>query len=393
MPGSPALEPFEIRVQESVLDDLRERLGRSRFAPEFANEDWRYGTRRSELEALCTYWRDEYDWRAQEARMNELPNYRVEIEGVPIHFVRVAGKGPDPMPLVLSHGWPWTYWDLHKVIQPLADPAAFGGDPADAFDVVVPSLPGYGFSSPLTTPGVNAWRTADLWDRLMRDVLGYERYAAQGGDWGAILSAQLGHRYASHLHGIHITLTIPLGFPADPFPERATYADDEAHWYDRTQEFFAEGSGYSAIQGTRPQTLSHGLHDSPAGLCAWILDKRRAWSDCDGDVLRRFSYDDLCTTMTIYWVTETFATSARYYYEFFARPWLPSHERHPVVEAPTSIAVFPGEIFMVSRTWAETYYNLARWTPMERGGHFAPMEEPELLIADIRESFRALRDT
>ncbi len=384
-------KPFEIHIPDAVLEDLRERLARTRWAPEFANDDWRYGTRRAELETLCAYWREEYDWRAQEARMNALPNFRTEIEGIPIHFVKVAGRGPRPMPLILSHGWPWTYWDLHKVIEPLANPAAHGGDPADAFDVVVPSLPGYGFSSPLTTTGINTWRTADLWDVLMREVLGYERYAAQGGDWGAILSAHMGHKYAANLYGIHITLTIPLAFDADGLPGPDEYGPEEAGWHQRSQTFFSEGSGYSAIQGTRPQTLSYGLHDSPAALFAWILDKRRAWSDCGGDVLRRFTRDDLCTTMTIYWATETFGTSARYYYEFFHHPWPGVHERRPVVEAPTSVALFPGEIFQMPRRWAEGYYNLQRWTPMQSGGHFAPMEEPEALVADIRESFRAAR--
>jgi pimeloyl-ACP methyl ester carboxylesterase len=385
------MEPFHSAVPDEVLSDLKQRLRNTRWPSEIGNDDWRYGTRLTELQTLCDYWANEYDWRRHETAINALPNFRSDIDGIPIHFIRVPGKGPRPMPLVLSHGWPWTFWDLHKVIGPLSDPVAHGGDAADAFDVVVPSLPGYGFSSPLTKTGINAWRTADLWDRLMREVLGYERYAAQGGDWGAILSAQLGHKHAAHLYGVHLTLTLPLGFPNDPFPPHDCYAEDEAHWCDRTALFFAEGSGYSAIQGTRPQTLAYGMHDSPAALCAWILEKRRAWSDCGGDVLSRFTLDDLCTTMTIYWVTETFVTSARYYYEFFHQPWQPVHERRPVVEAPTSIAVFPGELFMVSRSWAESYYNLKRWTPMPQGGHFAPMEEPALLVDDIRASFRAAR--
>lgn len=385
------MQPFEIHIPDPVLDDLRQRLGNTRWPPEFANDDWRYGTNLAELKSLCRYWQNEFDWRAQETAMNALPNFKTDLDGIPIHFIHVRGKGPKPIPLILSHGWPWTFWDLHKVIGPLADPAAFGGDPADAFDVVVPSLPGFGFSSPLTKPGINAWETADLWHRLMHDVLGYERYAAQGGDWGAILSAHMGHKHADHLHGIHLTLTLPLGYPERPLPEREAYAPDEAHWYDRTQTFFTEGSAYSAIQGTRPQTLSYGMHDSPAALCAWILEKRRSWSDCGGDVSRRFSQDDLCTTMTLYWATETFCTSARYYYEFFAAPWPAVHDKQPVVSAPTSIAVFPGELFMVPHKWAEDYYNLKRWTVMDSGGHFAPMEAPEALVEDVRAAFRQAR--
>ncbi len=385
------MEPYEIHVSDEVLVDLRDRLARTRWAPEFGNDGWAYGTKRADLEALCAYWRDEYDWRAQEARMNALHNYRTEIDGVPLHFVREPGKGPNPIPLILSHGWPWTFWDFHKVIEPLSDPAAFGGDPADAFDVIVPSLPGYGFSSPLEKTGINAWRTADLWDRLMREELGYERYAAQGGDWGSLVTQQLGHRYPQHLYGVHINLAIPLSIFKEPLPDRSLYRGEERDWYDRNEAFFADGSGYSAIQGTRPQTLAYGLNDSPAALCAWILEKRRAWSDCGGDVERRFSRDDLCTTMTIYWVTQTFGTSARYYYEWFHQPWEPDHARRPVVEAPTSVAVFPGEVVLMPRAWAEGYYNLKRWTVMKSGGHFAPMEEPEALVADIRESFRDVR--
>ena len=383
--------PFTIDVPEAVLEDLRERLARTRWAPEFGNEEWVYGTNRGELEALCAYWRDGYDWRAHERRMNAFDHYRVSIDGVPIHFLRKAGVGPAPIPLILSHGWPWTFWDFQKVIEPLADPASCGGDPADAFDVIVPSLPGYGFSSPLTKTGVNAWRTADLWDRLMREVLGYERYAAQGGDWGAITTNQLGHRYAQHLYGVHVNLAVPLAIFEEPLPDASLYGEGEEGWFARNEAFFQEGSGYSAIQGTRPQTLAYGMNDSPAALCAWILEKRRAWSDCGGEVARRFSRDDLCTTMTLYWVTETFGTSARYYYEYFHHPWRADREGLPVVEAPTSVAVFPGEVVLLPRAWAEGYYNLKRWTVMPSGGHFAPMEEPDALVTDIRASFRDLR--
>ncbi len=385
------MEPFSIHVADDVLDDLRARLRNTRFAPEFANDDWAYGTRRQDLEAMCRYWAEEFDWRAVEARMNAYENFKTEIEGVPIHFVRAPGKGPRPIPLILSHGWPWTYWDFHKVIEPLSDPASFGGDPADAFDVIVPSLPGYGFSSPLETTGINFWRTADLWDQLMRDVLGYERYAAQGGDWGALVTNQLGHRYADHLYGIHVNLAVPLSVFQEEMPDHSFYEGDERQHIERNERFFTDGSGYSAIQSTRPQTLAYGLHDSPAALMAWILEKRRAWSDCGGEVARRFSPDDLCTTMTIYWATQTYGTSARYYYECVHNPWTPDHDRQPVVTAPTSIAVFPGEVVLLPRRWAEGYYNLKRWTPMKEGGHFAPMEEPEALVTDIRDSFRDLR--
>jgi pimeloyl-ACP methyl ester carboxylesterase len=278
------------------------------------------------------------------------------------------------------------------VIRPLSDPASFGGDPADAFDVVVPSLPGYGFSTPLTKTGINYWNTADLWVKLMREELGYDRFAAQGGDWGALITAQLGHKYAQHLLGVHVNLMAPLGFfGGEDAPRPEDYAPEEKPRLERNRMFMDDGGGYMHEQRTRPQTLAFALNDSPAGLCSWILEKRRAWSDCGGDVAQRFSKDDLCTTMTIYWITQSFGTSARYYYEAAHNQWKPSHDRTPVVEAPTGIAVFLKEVMLMPRKWAERYYNLKRWTVMPSGGHFAPMEEPERLVEDVRAFFRPLR--
>ena len=297
------------------------------------------------------------------------------------------------MPLILTHGWPWTFWDLHKVIRPLADPAAFGGDPADAFDVVVPSLPGYGFSTPLTTPGINFWRTADLWATLMHEVLGYKKFAAQGGDWGALVTSQLGHKYPQSLFGIHLNLAVSLDFiTRRQLPAESEYGPDEKQWYARIQEAAPTISSHLAVQTADPQTLAYGMHDSPVSLCAWILERRRNWSDCGGNVERRFSKDDLLTTMMIYWVTESFVTSVRYYYEARRRPWTPAHTRTPVIEAPTGIAVFPKELLIPPKRWAEQYYNLKRWTVMTAGGHFAHAEEPEQLVQDVRAFFRQLRE-
>ena len=384
-------EAFTVSVSDAVLTDLRERLAKARWPGEFANEQWAYGTNQAYLQELVEYWRTDYDWRAAEREMNTFSHYKTTVDGVPIHFIHEPGKGPNPTPLILSHGWPWTFWDFQKVIRPLADPAAFGGDPNDAFDVVVPSLPGYGFSTPLTTPGINFWRTADLWRGLMQDVLGYEKFAAQGGDWGALITAQLGHKYAEHLLGCHVNLMVPLDIFVGPMPEASEYGPGEEGWYEKNLHFFTAESGYSALQTTKPQTLAFALNDSPVGLCAWILEKRRTWSDCNGDVEKRFSKDDLCTTMTLYWVTQSFGTSARYYYEATHNPWQPSHEKTPVVQAPTGVAVFSEEVILMPRKWAESYYNLQRWTSMPSGGHFAPMEEPELLVDDVRAFFRSLR--
>lgn len=384
-------EPFTIAIPEDALRDLRERLAKTRWPHDFANDQWQYGTNLAYLKELVEYWLHQYDWRAQEKAMNAFANYKTTIDGMPIHFIHEPGKGPNPMPLILSHGWPWTFWDFHKVIRPLTDPAAFGGDPKDAFDVVVPSLPGYGFSTPLTTPGMNFWRTADLWVQLMQDVLGYNKFAAQGGDWGALITAQLGHKYADRLIGCHINLMAPLNVFIGGMPEASEYGPDEKGWYEKNVNFFTAESGYSALQTTKPQTLAFALNDSPVGLCSWILEKRRTWSDCNGNVEKRFSKDDLLTTMTLYWLTQSYGTSARYYYEATHNPWQPAHNRTPVVEAPTAVAVFLKEVILMPHKWAERYYNLKRWTVMPSGGHFAPMEEPERLVDDIRAFFRTLR--
>ncbi|MGQ0619793.1 MAG: epoxide hydrolase family protein [Panacagrimonas sp.] len=385
------VEPFSVHVPEAVLNDLQERLARTRWAPDFANERWAFGTEAGYLRSLVDHWRTDYDWRKHESLINAWPQFRTNIDGMPIHFIHVRGKGPNPTPLIVNHGWPWTFWDLQKLIGPLSDPAAYGGDPADAFDVVVPSLPGYGFSTPLTRTGLNFWTTADVWVKLM-EGLGYPRFATQGGDWGALISAQLGHKYADRLIGNHITLMLPLDFPQTPEsgPTPADFSADEAAFGERTAHFFGAEAGYYFLQTTKPQTLAFALNDSPVGLLSWILEKRRTWSDCDGDVERRFSKDDLLTTVMIYWVTQSFGTSARYYYEALHHAWKPSFPGFPVVRAPTGIAVFKNEVILQPRKWAERYYNLQRWTVFDSGGHFAPMEEPQIMIDDIRAFFRSL---
>ncbi|MET0657846.1 MAG: epoxide hydrolase family protein [Steroidobacteraceae bacterium] len=384
------IEPFSVRVSDAVLDDLKLRLQRTRLAPDFANDEWQYGTNGAYLQELMTHWRDDYDWRQHERAMNQFPHFRTVIDDVPIHFIHVRGKGPKPLPLMLNHGWPWTFWDFRKVIGPLSDPAAHGGDPADAFDVVVPSLPGYGFSTPLKKPGLNPWTTADLWVKLMAG-LGYPKFATHGGDWGAMVSAQLGHKYADRLFGAHITLMVPLDYFGGAGVPPEDYAPHELPWLERAQAFFQSETGYGAVQMTKPQSLAYGLNDSPAGLCAWILEKRRTWSDCRGNVESRFSKDDLITTMMLYWITESFGTSARFYYETAHNLWQPVHPRMPVVEAPTGVAVFLNEVILQPKRWAQRYYNLQRWTEFPSGGHFAPMEEPDVLIGDIRAFFRSLR--
>jgi len=385
------IERFTIAIPDAALDDLARRLEHTRWAEDFANDAWAYGAEAGYLHDLVGYWRSGYDWRRHEAAMNRFAHFRTILDGVPIHFIHERGRGPDPVPLILSHGWPWTFWDWHKVIGPLTDPAAHGGDPADAFDVVVPDLPGFGFSSPLRKPGVDALLTADLWQRLMNDVLGYGRFAAHGGDWGAFVTAQLGHKHANRLIGIHLANGAPLDFFQTGLPGPEEYAPDEAGMHERTVHFFAQGHGYSAIQSTRPQTLAYGLTDSPVGLAAWLVEKRRDWSDCGGDVERCHSKDDLLTSVMIYWLTGTIGTSARYYYEGAQNPWKPSHGGMPVVGTPTGIIRFDNDVCYFPRRIMERHYDIRRWTRVASGGHFAPMEQPKILVEELRAFFRPLR--
>ena len=384
------IESFSIAVAQSVLDDLDQRLARTRWPDDFANDDWRYGASTAYIQELADYWSNRYDWRARERMMNSFAHFRTAIDGVPIHFIHARGQGPNPVPIMLNHGWPWSFWDFHKVIGPLSDPVAHGGDPADAFDVVVPSLPGYGFSTPLRKPGVNWWKTADLWVELMQR-LGYQRFATEGGDWGSFISAQLGHKYPERIIGVHIHTPAPLTFLAGTGVDPKDYTPDEKPLLAEMAAFAAEEAGYMALQRTKPQTPAVALNDSPAGLLAWIVEKRRRWSDCGGDVESRFSKDELIDTVMLYWITESYHTSARYYWEGGHDLWRPERDGLPVVRVPTAIPLFPRELTKPARAWAQRYYQLERLTPMPAGGHFAAMEEPDALVGDIRCFFRDKR--
>jgi pimeloyl-ACP methyl ester carboxylesterase len=372
-----ALEEFVIRVDDDRLHGLHARLAATEWAPELENDDWRFGTNGAYLRELVDYWRNGYDWREREARLNAHRHFRVTIDQVPIHFMHVPGQGPNPFPLVVTHGWPWTFWDYRKVIGPLADPASHGGDPADAFDLVVPSLPGFGFSTPLTRSGINFWRTAELWLQLMRDVLGHRRFGAVGGDLGAFVSEQLGHSAAEHVAGIHLSNVVPLDM-----------------WSGETPWMFPSrhAASHVAVHVLDPQTLGWAGHDSPVGTLAWLLERRRAWSDCGGDVERRFSKDDLLDNAMIYWAGNSFVNTLRFYAEATYHPWQPSHDRSPVVEVPTGVTFLGPRAQGLDRLeWVEQYFNLHSTNEHPRGGHFAPMEEPEALVRDIRRTFRDLR--
>jgi len=380
------IEPFEIRIPDAVLQDLRERLARTRFPDEIPGSGWGYGTELAYMRELVAYWMDRYDWRAAEARLNALPQFRARVGGLDVHFIHVRGKGPKPLPLVMTHGWPGSVTEFLEVIGPLTDPGAHGGDPADAFDLVLPTMPGYGFSGHPTEPGMDPERIAALWDELMQG-LGYGRYAAQGGDWGSMVTTYLGLRHAEHVLGIHLNMVI--AFPPDPANPADGLDGEQVMALMKMREFMETETGYQRIQGTKPQTLSYGLNDSPAGLAAWIVEKFRTWSDCKGDIESRFSKDQLLTNVMFYWLPETANSSCRLYCESMRSGKFPPTGFR--VDVPTGCALFPAEMFRPPRAWAEKIYNVQRWTEMPAGGHFAAMEEPKLLVDDVRAFFRALR--
>ncbi|MEU4195100.1 epoxide hydrolase family protein [Kribbella sp. NPDC026611] len=391
-----------IHVPDEVLDDLRRRLRATKWPRDAGNDDGYYGVRRTVLQPLVEYWADGYDWRAVEARMNTYSQHRVDVNGVPVHFMSKAGVGPHPIPLILSHGWPWTFWHWSKVIDQLADPAQYGGDPQDAFDVIVPSLPGFGFSTP-TRPDMNFWKMADVWHELMTDVLGYPKYAAAGCDVGALVTGQLGHKYAAELYGIHIgsgqKLTMFNGdrgwdlSGGHPIPP-----DLPVHIRDRIIEFDRRFASHLATHVLDPSTLGFGLADSPAGMLAWLLERWLKWSEGD----QAFTDDELLTHATIYWAGNAIDTSIRTYSNNNRYPWTPSHDREPQVEVPTGLTLVSYENPPGVSTTEERvehfrssdrapWYNLTNLSAHPRGGHFIPWEIPTEWTDDLRRTFRSLR--
>jgi len=378
-------EPFRLHVEQRAIDDLRARLALTRFPDQAPGEPWAYGTDVAYLRELVAYWRDGFDWRAQEARLNTFAQYKAPVHGIDLHFLHVEGRGPKPLPLLLSHGWPGSVFEFLELIPRLTDPARFGGDPSDAFTVVAPSLPGYGLSFAPGQPRFGVEAIADCFAELMTAVLGYRRFAAQGGDWGAFITSRLGTVHADKLIGLHVNLLPVRRDPkivAEPTPEERDYLKQLELW-------LKEGTGYQWIQGTRPQTLAVALTDSPAGLAAWIVDKFRAWSDCGGDVERVFPKDHLLANIGLYWFTGAIGSSFWPYYARMHGPWpIPDGG----VTAPMGYAAFPREILSPPRSIAaKVYTDIRRWTEMPRGGHFAAMEQPEALAREIVEFFRPLR--
>jgi pimeloyl-ACP methyl ester carboxylesterase len=374
------IEPFDIHIADAVLDDLRDRLARTRLADQIAGTGWEYGIPLDYLRELVAYWRDEYDWRTHEARLNELDHFRTRIDGQSIHFVHARAPHADALPVLLTHGWPGSVVEFLDVIPQLTRPEEHGGRADEAFHVVAPSLPGYGFSEPTRTGGWNVPRVARAFVELMRR-LGYERYVAQGGDWGAQVATRIGAIDPEHCAAIH--LNMPIGDRPD---EPVVLSDDDKAGLAAMQEFQREESGYAIEQATKPQTLGVALNDSPAGLLAWIVEKFRTWSDCDGHPENVFTRDQLLTNVTTYWVTQTITSSARLYWEH-----MHSRERPEYVGVPTGVARYPKEILRSPRLWVERRYNVTYWADMPRGGHFAAMEQPDLFAADLRRFSATIR--
>ena len=385
---SDEVRPFRLAVPEAELRDLRERLRRTRWPEPATVGDWSQGVPLGYLRELCRHWADGYDWRATEARLNGLGQFRTELDGLGIHFLHVRSPSPGALPLVLTHGWPGSVVEFLKVIGPLTDPVGHGGEAADAFHVVCPSLPGYGFSDKPARPGWGVERIAAAWAALMAR-LGYDRYGAQGSDWGTSVSVSLAQQDPGHVAGIH--LTPPLA-PPDPATlgdlteaERAALADlEEAGDWE---------SGYSQEQATRPQTVGYGLVDSPAALCAWIIEKFRSWTDCDGHPENVLTRDELLDNLMLYWLPATGASAGRLYWESIRRvnEWISGSVVDPV-DVPTACSVFPKELQRPSRRWAEgRFKDLRFWSEPDKGGHFAAFEQPERFVQDVRECFRSMR--
>jgi pimeloyl-ACP methyl ester carboxylesterase len=386
--SSDAVTPFRIDIPQQVLDDLRARLAGTRWPEAETVDDWSQGVPLACLRELCDYWADGYDWRATEQRLNSLPQFRAELDGLGIHFLHVRSPHPDAFPVVLTHGWPGSIVEFLKVIGPLTDPTSHGGTAADAFHLVCPSLPGYGFSDKPARPGWGVQRIAGAWIRLMAR-LGYARYGAQGGDWGTSVSTSIGQQDPEHVAGIH--LTPPLA-PPDPATfddltdrERAALASLEqaAEWE----------SGYSQEHATRPQTIGYGLVDSPAALCAWIVEKLWAWTDHDGRLESVLTRDELLDNVMLYWLPGTGASSARLYWESIRQVnrWISGPVRDTVT-VPTGCSIFPRELQRPSRRWAsKRFLDIRYWNELDRGGHFAAFEQPELFIDEVRAFFRLVR--
>lgn len=376
------IEPFSISIPKGAITDLMDRLGRTRWPDQVEGAAWNQGTERNYLHAVTDYWRDKFNWRTQEAALNKIQQFRAVIGDEHIHFVHVRAKSGRGLPILITHGWPGAFIEMVKIIPMLTDPEAHSGHAEDSFDVVVPSLPGHGFSSRPRQVGMDIFEIAKLWTGLMAQ-LGYERFVAQGGDWGAYVTTCLAFLFPDRVIGVHLN-RIPGGLQPPDDPSGKDLTKEEKDFVAAYSGAWMEAEGaYARIQATKPQSLAYALNDSPVGLAAWMIEKFRAWSDCEGDVERVFTKDEILTFVSIYWFTQTIGSSMRLYWETRRRPLrFGPGER---VRVPCAVAVFPKEIVMPPRSWVERVYNVQRWSRMPRGGHFAAFEQPALLAQDIRE--------
>jgi len=375
--------PFKVHVPQAALDDLKRRLANTRWPNKEPVSDWSQGVPLAKVQALVEYWRTHYDWRRVESTLNALPQFRTQIDGLGIHFIHVRSKHDNALPMILTHGWPGSIFEFIQVIGPLTDPTAHGDKAEEAFHVVIPSLPGFGFSDKPTQPGWGLPRIADTW-ALMMQRLGYTRYVAQGGDWGAGVTSWMAKKRPSGLAAIHLNL--PILFPPPPPPSGGYTAAEQAALA-QLVKYGSDGSAYASIQGTRPQTLGYGLADSPVGQAMWIYEKFQAWSDNKGDPAEAISLDHMLDDITLYWLTDTAASSARLYYESFAKDFV----RMPL-DLPVAVSIFKGELFTPPKVWGDqTYSKLFYWNEVAKGGHFAAFEQPELFVTELRKCFAQVR--
>ena len=381
--------PFRIEVDDAALEDLQARIANTRLPDQLSNISWEYGTELSFMNQLITYWAEEFDWRAQEAVLNQFDQYTTEVEDLSLHFIHQRSQNPDAIPLMIVHGWPGSISEFYKIIDPLSNPLPHGGDISDSFHVIAPSLPGFGFSEAPSESGYSPERIALILAQLMQK-LGYERYAIAGGDWGAIINRHLANHFPDRLIGLHSNMM--LASPPADSEKRADITEEEERIRSARQTYMLNEVAYQQIQGTKPQSLGYGLTDSPSGLAAWIVEKFHGWTDMpqgsEGNLTDHFSFDELLTNVSIYWFTNTITSSTRIYYENRNTQQIKPME---FINVPTGAAIFPAEIFITPRAWAEESYDLRHWTVMDEGGHFAALEKPELYIEDLRKFFRLLR--
>ncbi|MDB5829260.1 MAG: h16 [Variovorax sp.] len=392
-----AIRPFRVAIPEAALVDLRQRIAATRWPDKETASDQSQGVRLEKFQALMRYWGTDYDWRKVEAKLNALPQFVTEIDGVDIQYVQVKSRHPNAMPLLITHGWPGSVMELLKVIGPLTDPTAYGGRAEDAFDVVLPSMPGYGFSGKPRGTGWGPERIARAWDVLMKDRLGYTRYVSQGGDWGSVVAAAMGRQAPKGLVGIHVNMpaTVPKNVATalshgDPVPAGLSKVEKAA--YASLDNLYKKGGGYAAMMVTRPQTVGYALADSPAGQAAWIYDKLAAWTYSGGDPERSLTKDEMLDDITLYWLTNSATSSARLYWENNNNNFNAAEQRSAEISVPVAITVFPGEIYQAPRSWAaRSYRKLIYFNEVDKGGHFASWEEPQLFAQEMRAAFRSLR--